>query len=121
MADPVLSDTLSKIPGMLLKESMDVSNFVASAFARGIQSFWLEYGSYIIIFALIFFVIKFFERGIGSVVYNLIFFSIIGVVIFVKGWEIIFNNSFELITLFAYIASFKLTHFLLVRAKVWSR
>lgn len=121
MADQVLSDTLSKMPNMLFKESMEALVFVASALAKGVQSFWVEYGSYIIIFALVLLVIKFFKRGIGSVVYNVIFFSIIGVVIFVKGWEIIFNDFFEIITLFAYIISFKLTHFLLVKFNIWSK
>lgn len=51
--------------------------------------------------------------GLGSFLYHVFYFGFLGIVIAVKGWEIIFNPLFDLIALFLYRFSFWLTGLIL--------
>ncbi|MFA4999824.1 MAG: hypothetical protein WC545_00475 [Patescibacteria group bacterium] len=84
------------------KTISEAEKIAASAFGQAVADTWLTSKIYVIFFVLLFFVIKFWERGIGSLIYNLIYFSIVAILIMVYGWEIIFNFWFEFISLFSY-------------------
>jgi hypothetical protein len=103
------------------KTISEAEKIAASAFGQAIVNIWSTSKVYVICFILLFFIIKFWERGIGSVAYHIIYFSIIGLIIIIFGWVIIFNVWFEIIVLFAYLISFKLTKYLLVKIGAWEK
>ena len=58
------------------------------------------------------------ETGmLGSVLYHLFFFSILGIITMMFGLEVLFNPWFDLISFLIYIASFRLTGLILQRIK----
>lgn len=58
------------------------------------------------------------ETGmLGSMLYHLFFFTILGIIIWIKGAEILFNTWFDLISFLIYMLSFKLTGLILAKLK----
>ncbi|MFA5184681.1 MAG: hypothetical protein WC456_04120 [Patescibacteria group bacterium] len=91
----------------------------ATAVGQEVGRLWSTSKLYVISFILLFFIIKFEEKGIGSVVYNIFFLGIIGIFIAIFGWGIIFNSYFEIIYLLIYIIAYRLTRMSLIKLGVW--
>lgn len=95
------------------------TTLMAAAFGNAIKNLWLEYKIYVIGFIFLFLIDKYWDKGIGSVLYNIIYFSVLGFVIFLFGWQIIFNIYFEIIILLAYIVAFESTRYILRKTGIW--
>lgn len=113
MPDKDLAQALNSIS--FQKISSEAYMLAGEVLGKTANELWLHSRSYIIFAVLLFFVIKFWEKGIGSVVYNLIYFGIAIILIKIYGFEIIFNSLFDLLSLLAYI----LTGYLLRKFHVW--
>lgn len=100
----------------IIKNATEV---VAVALGETIKTLWINYKVYFFGFILLFLIEKYWDNGIGSLLYNIIYFSILGVTIFFLGWRIIFDNYFELIALAAYVVAFELTRYILRKAGIW--
>lgn len=121
MADPDLVKTLGAFSSWSFWQKIqdEATSLLASAIGRALTSYWNNSKLIIILLILIFFIKKYEERGIGSVVYNLFFLSLLGIIISIFSWEILFNSYFEIIYLLIYIFSYKLTRILLRKIGIW--
>ncbi len=55
--------------------------------------------------------------SLGSILYNVIFAAILGLIVLIWGLEILFNTYFELIAAFIYLISYQLTGLIIKRFK----
>jgi len=97
----------------------EAMKLAATAVGQEVGRLWSTSKLYVISFILLFFIIKFEEKGIGSVVYNIFFLGVMGIFIAIFGWGVIFNSYFEIIYLLVYIFSYKLTRIVLRKIGVW--
>jgi len=117
MADPDLQNMFNQIFswGSIQKIMSEVYKLLATGIGQAVSNLWLTSGALVVYSILFFFVIKFCDRGIGSLVYNLIYFLVASVLIWIFGWEILFSIWFELLYPFSYIA----TRLLLRKIGIW--
>lgn len=86
-----------------------------------ISSIWTNFKPYIFIVFLLFLLVRFLERGAGSVIYHLIYFSMLLGVVALNGVQIIFNAYFEIINVIAYEVSYHVTGEILNKIKQQKR
>lgn len=113
MPDPDLVQALNIIN--IQKITKDAFATAGETTGKVFSDLWTTSKWYIILFILVFFFNKFWEKGIGSVVYHLIYFGIIAILIIIYGWAILFNLYFEVISLLAYWFA----GFILRRIGIW--
>ncbi len=121
MANQDLSNIISGVFNIdfinqIIKNATEV---VAVAFGEMIKTLWINYKVYFVGFIFLFLIEKYWDNGIGSLLYNIIYFSILGVVVFLSGWQIIFDVYFELIALVAYVVAFESTGYILRKIGIW--
>ncbi|MEI7452507.1 MAG: hypothetical protein WCK37_04915 [Candidatus Falkowbacteria bacterium] len=113
MVDPDLQNAFSQLqPIKLIGQAQQE---IAKHLSVVAPSLWETSKVYIVGVILMILIIKFWERGIGSLVYNFIYIAMVIVLIWIFDWAIIFNSWFEFLSVFSYIA----TRFLLVRFGIW--
>ncbi|MFA5163263.1 MAG: hypothetical protein WC441_01915 [Patescibacteria group bacterium] len=117
MADPDLQKVFDQIISWnsIQKIISEAYELLALAIGQAVSNLWLTSRTIIIYLILFFFVRKFYDGGIGSLVYNLIYFLIAAVLIWIFGWKVLFSIWFEFIYPFSYIT----TGFLLRKIGVW--
>ncbi len=113
MADPDLQNALSQFQPIKILEQAQQE--IAKALGVVMPNLWETSKDTIIYLILLFFVIKYFDRGIGSVVYNLIYLLIAFILIYFLGWGVLFENWFE----FLYPLSYILTRIALKKLGIW--
>ena len=113
MADPDLQNVLNQIS--FTKIIGDAYSLLAVAIGQAASNLWLTSRTIILYLILFFFVKKYCDGGIGSLVYNLIYFFIAGVLVWIFGWGVLFSAWFEFLYPFSYIS----TRLLLRKVGVW--
>lgn len=88
---------------------------LADALNKAVSDAWATQRSLILFVAMVFLVNRFWEGGMGSLVYNLIYLIIAVILIFIFGWIVIFNIWF----MFLYPLSYILTGILMKKLGVW--
>lgn len=96
-----------------------VVNFASLFIAEAVKELWMNYKVVVLITLLLFFAVKYGEKGIGSVIYYIIHFIFWGIIILILGWEILFNDWIKLIMFLTHTVSFRLVKYLLVEFKIW--
>jgi hypothetical protein len=94
---------------------------VALAIPLALKPILISYWPYIIIFILLFFLSRFLDRGIGSVIYNIFYFGILSMIIALKGFDILFSPYFDLACVLVYLLSFYITGLILREIKPRAR
>lgn len=84
-------------------------SMAGSFIGQFVGKLWSENPTYVILFIVFLLLMRFFDKGIWSVIYNVFYFSCIGLIIWLKGWEILFNDYFKIFTFVFYLISYKLT------------
>lgn len=92
----------------------DSQVFLADALSKAMSDAWATQRGWILFIIMIFLVNRFWERGAGSLVYNLIYLTIAIILILIFGWIVIFNIWFT----FLYPLSYLLTGILLKKIKI---
>lgn len=116
MADPSLQYVLDQFSWDSIQKIISESyRILAIAIGQAVSNLWLTSRTLVVYLILFFFVRKFCDGGIGSLVYNLIYFIIASVLVWIFGWEVLFSIWFELLYPFSYIA----TGFLLKKIGIW--
>lgn len=109
------SDFFQKIEDGSIKLAVSIINSVASSVWTSFRPY-LPYAIGIFLLISIWAVIKatFGRWGqLGSIIYHVFFLGILGLVIAIKGWEIIFDPIFDIIYLLAYRFSYLITGLIL--------
>lgn len=88
---------------------------LANALNEATSDAWAIQRGWILFIVMVFLVKKFSDRGIGSLVYNLIYLIIAFILILIFGWIVIFNIWFFLL----YPLSYFLTGVLLRKIGIW--
>ena len=113
MADPDLQNVFNQIS--FTKIISDAYSLLAVAIGQAVSNLWLTSRTIILYLILFFFVKKYYDGGIGSLVYNLIYFFVASILIWFFGWDVLFSEYFELLYPLSYIA----TRILLRKIGVW--
>lgn len=104
MPDKDLSSALSTFNYDLIKEALNTAEKLAGGMVgQAFSDMWLHYKGYLAFFIILFFFIKFKERGIGSVIYNVIYILIAAMAIIIFGWSVVFSSWLALLYPFSYI------------------
>lgn len=93
----------------------DSQIFLADALNKATSDVWATQRGWILLIVMVFLVKKFSDRGIGSLIYNLIYLAIALILILIFGWIVVFNIWFTLLYPFSYIA----TRILLKKIGIW--
>jgi len=97
-----------------LKKIFDNASIEAGNYLGQIaSSIWELYGIWIICLLILFFIVRYIERGMGSVYYYLFYFGIPAFLVTIFGWSILFRIDFQIV----YNISFLLTGILLNQTK----
>lgn len=88
---------------------------LADALNKTTSDVWATQRGLILFIVMAFLVNKFSDRGIGSLIYNIIYLIIAITLILIFGWIVIFNIWFTLLYPFSYIA----TRILLKKIGIW--
>jgi len=91
-------DSIQKIIG-------ESYRLLAMAIGQAVSNLWLTSRTLVVYLILFFFVRKFCDGGIGSLVYNLIYFLIASFLVWIFGWEVLFSVWFEFLYPFSYIST----------------
>ena len=103
MADSDLQNVFNQIS--LTKIINEAYSFLAVAIGQAVSNLWLTSRTVVLYLILFFFVKKYYDGGIGSLTYNLIYFLIAGILIYIFGWGVLFNIYFEFLYPFSYITT----------------
>lgn len=105
-----------------LTQAFDAGNHEAALMLSSIaKTAWSSHWPYILIIIVLVLLAKFLERGVGSVIYNILYFGALGLVVAVMGFDIIFNIYFEIIAALVYVFSFRITGVILRELRHQSR
>lgn len=122
MADP----DLLKFCGIIFSHDFwnglfqEAFSLVSPAFTQAFKDVWDGYKIWILFLFLLFFAFKYWEKGIGSVLYNAMYLNIWAIIIFVFGWQILFSDWIKIIMFLTYVIIFRLTKYFLIKFGVWS-
>lgn len=93
----------------------DSQVFLADILNKAVSNAWATQRGWILFIIMMFLIKKFSDRGIGSLVYNLIYLIIALILIFIFGWIVVLNVWFTLL----YPLSYLLTGILLKKIGIW--
>lgn len=118
-----MTSTPSIIPHDFFQKINEQTTQYGAGFVRMIFTIlWTAFRSYLPYAIGIFFLISLWAivkatmgrwGQLGSIIYHVLFFGFMGTVIAIKGWEILFNTFFDLISLVVYLVSFYITGLIL--------
>jgi hypothetical protein len=112
-----LSDLFQKILNQSLVSAVELTKQFASAIWSSLKPYWpyLVVGLFVILLYLTIRAMLGKWGALGSLLYHLFYFGILGIIVLIKGWEILFNPLFDLIAFVVYRLAYTLTGLFLRR------
>lgn len=104
-----MSDTVLFMYNSIEKAQGEAVAFLVPLLQKGLVDMWLHYKWFIIIFVVLFLFSKYLDRGIGSVYYNTVYFTLLVIALKIFGLDLIFNAYFDIICFCIYIFSYRIT------------
>ena len=92
-------------------------HLAAVCVGNAVAHVWSAYHTRVVWLGVFILFCKFLEKGIGSVLYNMVFFSVLSIIILSCGWDIIFNEFFDLVMFVNYKFSYWLVGLILQSIK----
>jgi signal transduction histidine kinase len=109
------SDFLQKILEQIPASAAGLTKQFAEAMWLSVQPYWpyLAIGLFVLLFISTIRAM-FGKWGVlGSLLYHIIYFGILGIIVWIKGWEILFNPLFDLISFVIYRLAYMLVGLIL--------
>lgn len=123
MIDKQLSELISKSLSYEAFQGYfkEAYHLIALSFSSSFKEIWSESKILILTLLILFLTIKYWEKGIGSLAYYVIYLIIWGFIFLIFGCDIIFHDWIKLIMLLTHIGTFRLVKYILMECGIWHR
>ena len=114
-----LSDLFQKILDQTVVSAVELTKQFADAMWSSVEPYWpyLAVGLFVILLYLTIKAMLGKWGALGSLLYHIIYFGILGIIVWIKGWEILFNPLFDLISFVVYRLTYTLVGVVLQKFK----